>query len=305
MVRVRKNAEQLTQGERDRFLRAIATLDRNGRYQVYQRLHSVAAAEGHGGAAFLPWHRALLLRLERDLQAIDPSVTLPYWKFDEPAPALFSADFMGSNIVEQRRDSQGTPLVTPVLVTFSMTNPLYGWSSEGLPLRRSSRDRSVKPPAVQLDRVTTAPASYPRFRDMEDNPHGTAHVWVGHWMGSVPLAAKDPMFFLLHCNVDRLWARWQSRGLPAGKRYGMTGYDAGPDPIRVGHNPDDTMWPWNGVTGTNPPTSRPRSAPQGRFPQFGLAPPAMPRPRDMIDYLGWHNQSQGLGYCYDDCPYRR
>src|SRR5207244_8723127 len=33
----------------------------------------------HGNPTFLPWHRELLRRLELDLQAIDSSVTIPYW----------------------------------------------------------------------------------------------------------------------------------------------------------------------------------------------------------------------------------
>ena len=44
---------------------------------------------------FLPWHRAYLLDLERELQAIDPSVALPYWRFDQPAPNLFTPEFLG------------------------------------------------------------------------------------------------------------------------------------------------------------------------------------------------------------------
>jgi tyrosinase len=39
-------------------------------------------AQAHGDRGFLPWHRAYLLDLERELQGIDPQVTLPYWRFD-------------------------------------------------------------------------------------------------------------------------------------------------------------------------------------------------------------------------------
>ena len=41
------------------------------------------------------WHRAYVLDLERALQAIDLTVALPYWRFDEPAPNLFTQDFLG------------------------------------------------------------------------------------------------------------------------------------------------------------------------------------------------------------------
>jgi tyrosinase len=322
MVRVRKNAEQLTQGERDRFLKALKTLKdrKNNGYSIYVQVHAITETvrrtnttpsvdEAHYGPAFLPWHRALLLRLERDLQTIDPSVTLPYWNFEQPAPNLFSPNFMGSNI------AQDPPRMDQV--TLAMNNPLYGWNHRSNPLERLSNDRLVAPPSVtplKRDKVTLAPDSYAKFRrSLEGNPHGVAHNWVGGWMGTIPTAARDPLFFLIHCNVDRLWARWQRRGHP-GKRYGTSqvaytpqGSHPGAPAPGLGHYLDDPMWPWNGVTRNlnNPAAaaSRPEKAPQRGFPQFGLGPPEKPRPRDMIDYLGWYNQRQGLGYCYDDCPY--
>lgn len=35
------------------------------------------------------------------------------------------------------------------------------------------------------------------------------HVWVGGEMGAPSSAANDPVFWLHHCNVDRLWDVWQ------------------------------------------------------------------------------------------------
>jgi tyrosinase len=44
--------------------------------------------------------------------------------------------------------------------------------------------------------------------------HGTMHVRVGTPtnMGSIPFAANDPVFWLHHCNIDRLWASWEALG---------------------------------------------------------------------------------------------
>jgi hypothetical protein len=44
--------------------------------------------------------------------------------------------------------------------------------------------------------------------------HGIVHVRVGNarGMGSVPWAANDPVFWLHHCNIDRLWASWNHGG---------------------------------------------------------------------------------------------
>ena len=43
--------------------------------------------------------------------------------------------------------------------------------------------------------------------------HNRVHVWVGGDMGPAT-SPNDPVFFLNHCNVDRIWAGWQLRPGP-------------------------------------------------------------------------------------------
>ncbi len=40
--------------------------------------------------------------------------------------------------------------------------------------------------------------------------HGRVHVWIGGLLGS-GAAPNDPLFFLHHANVDRIWAEWQDK----------------------------------------------------------------------------------------------
>ena len=68
--------------------------------------------------------------------------------------------------------------------------------------------------------------------------HNLVHVWVGGSMGP-GTSPNDPVFFLHHCNVDRLWADWQSKHPKAD--YQPQG--GGPQ----GHNLGDDMFPWDGV----------------------------------------------------------
>ncbi|MBC7988650.1 MAG: tyrosinase family protein [Luteimonas sp.] len=44
------------------------------------------------------------------------------------------------------------------------------------------------------------------------NPHSAVHGQVGGNMGSVPTAARDPVFYLHHCNIDRYWECWSRKG---------------------------------------------------------------------------------------------
>ncbi|MCB1506780.1 MAG: tyrosinase family protein [Hyphomicrobiaceae bacterium] len=43
---------------------------------------------------------------------------------------------------------------------------------------------------------------------LEGNPHGTVHGAVGGEMGFVNSSARDPIFWLHHANIDRLWDVW-------------------------------------------------------------------------------------------------
>ncbi len=55
------------------------------------------------------------------------------------------------------------------------------------------------------------------FQDPRENAprpgpwmHNRVHVWVGGEMGP-GTSPNDPVFWLNHCNVDRLWERWMQR----------------------------------------------------------------------------------------------
>jgi tyrosinase len=50
---------------------------------------------------------------------------------------------------------------------------------------------------------------------LDSGLHGNVHVGVGDnitGMGAIPWAANDPIFWLHHCNIDRLWASWNAAG---------------------------------------------------------------------------------------------
>jgi tyrosinase len=302
MVRIRKDATTLTPAERDRFLAALATFnDRGmGRYADFRHVHTQAGdPEAHGSTGFLPWHRTFLLDLERELQAIDLSVALPYWRFDQPAPSLFSRDFMGVP------DPVGT-------LQFSGVNPLQFWVTDGTPgiVRPTRFDTQTQHANVISEARTLGLGGqddlYEAFRQMEGNPHGTAHTSFGGSISNIPTAVKDPLFFLLHANVDRLWAKWQwlkhRFDVTSTETFSAQGKAGDPGARRVGHNLDDTMWPWNQVT--TPP--RPPAAPGGTLAPSPLtsAPGLSPTVGDLIDYQGFLTPSSHLGFDYDDVPFQ-
>lgn len=294
MVRVRKNANALTPGERTRFVAAFGTLNGqgSGRFTDFREMHTALSdPQAHRAPGFLPWHRAYLLDLERELQAIDPSVSLPYWRFDQPAPNLFTPDFMGFS-----SSSNGT-------VQFSNSNPLQFWRTDGVqgvnrrPLNNWVPATQPAPFVFTEAQTLAIGTQFRTFRTMEGNPHGQTHGSFGGSISSIPTAARDPLFFLLHCNVDRLWALWQRRNGRFNPAQAAS-YDTTVPPSRIGHNLPDTMWPWNGITGG----SRPPTAPGGAMApsQCVSAPGPQPRVRDSLDYQGTVNAISRLGFDYDD-----
>jgi tyrosinase len=302
MVRVRKNANNLTAGERDRFLEALFQLNLSGTgiYQDFRNIHVLPSdSEAHRGPQFLPWHRAFLLDLERELQAIDPSVSLPYWRFDQPAPRIFQADFMGAT---QQVAEDGPAR----LAVFNSTNPLAAWVTDGVPgiLRSAVFNTATSPapgltgfPVLSQAQTLALGDLYADFDNMEGSPHGAAHVSFTGSISSVPLAVKDPLFFLLHTNVDRLWALWQWLN----ERTNPQELETYTPQNRDGRRLTDTMWPWNGVV--TPP--RPDFASGGPLPYSPVtsSPGTMPMVQDMIDFQGYETPTARLGYGYDDIPY--
>jgi tyrosinase len=139
---------------------------------------------------------------------------------------------------------------------------------------------------------------YSSFRGMAGNPHGSAHVSFNGSVNFPSTAVKDPLFFMLHANVDRLWAKWQW----IKHRENSTDPDAYQPPPngRIGHHLGDTLWPWNGDT-TSP---RPPTAPGGPFPDAAStpAPGRMPKVENMLDYQAVVGGDL-LGFGYDDVPF--
>ena len=252
----RKNLSRLTLSERQAFVNAIVQLKASGGYDRYVAMHQGASGHGHGGPAFFPWHREYLRRFEADLQAIDPSVNLPYWDW-----TVANLNPAGTESLIWRNDFMGGPGTGANNAI--ATGPFVGapWN-----LRRNNFNIFQFPGGGGPITTALGSLNYTTFRSIE-GPHGGAHVWVGGNVGNAALAPQDPVFWLIHANVDRLWAEWTvaKTGQAGWTQYAPT--SGGP----LGHNLNDTMWPWNGTTSP-----------------FGVLPwtsaPVNVRPADMLDH---------------------
>jgi tyrosinase len=166
----------------------------------------------HGSFFFLSWHRMYLYHFERILRAAsgEPALTLPYWDYDSPARRALPLVF------RQPADA---------------TNPLFvGARNRGInagqPLAASATGAAGALATIAFTSATGSGASFggqvvpvPSHFDgppgrLESQPHNVIHVAVGGngWMADPNLAARDPIFWLHHANIDRLWNKWLAQG---------------------------------------------------------------------------------------------
>ncbi|MEU8030382.1 tyrosinase family protein [Streptomyces sp. NPDC049099] len=239
MAYTRKNISRLTRSERRRFVDALLEVKRRGEYDEFVRMHikyntpdgERGLRSAHMTPSFLPWHRKLVLELERALRRVDASVTVPYWDWtrDRTATSLpWTDDLMGGN--GRRSDRQ------------VMTGP-FAYRSGHWKITEGVTDRQYL--TRDLGRARN-PIELPTARDLEsaladpvyDTPpwdstvtrgfrnklegwgqgrgsvswhnHNRVHRWVGGVMVG-GASVNDPVFWLHHSFVDLQWTRWQQR----------------------------------------------------------------------------------------------
>jgi tyrosinase len=148
---------------------------------------------------FLPWHRMFVCFFEHLIRKVlnDPTFALPYWDYSVPAGFAIPAQFRMQN------DPTFGPLFQPNRRSVVNT---------GQPIFSGIGTASDLSPASALAQANYLPSgAIPGFNQaLDQGLHGNVHVFVGgsQNMGAVPFAAEDPIFWMHHCNIDRLWVIW-------------------------------------------------------------------------------------------------
>lgn len=153
---------------------------------------------------FVSWHRIYLHYFERIIRASsgNPTFALPYWGYSpigtgpRDLPAIFRDPTNLPELYVSQRNTgvnAGNPLSPSLVDSGAAMTPLTfgGWSGFSIAL--------------------------------ESTPHGDVHSAVGStpttagpsvdgWMGTFEEAGQDPIFWLHHANIDRLWSVWIGSG---------------------------------------------------------------------------------------------
>jgi tyrosinase len=158
---------------------------------------------------FLPWHRMYVRQLEKIIGHLigKPDWRIPYWDYTSPDEADWA-------LPPEFADPPDPD-----------TNPLFVPGRSPDPLQESDRD----PAAALAARFFTThdnladdfgsgvihhPAQFGHREtgQLEYKPHNQVHNAVGGLMENPLTAAADPIFWLHHASIDRLWEVWRADG---------------------------------------------------------------------------------------------
>jgi len=268
---VRRNIAHISPADRQKYINAVAQADQRFwsggvvSFWDFQDL-SHQTTHVHGGPKFLLWHRELCNRYEALLQQIDPDVALHYWDWTtDPRSSpngsggttdLSANTFMGTmngnvagtlaplhngGVVAGSRDQTGQPQDPPRTLLRSMTAGPGTATSDATILSSSNGFAQAQ--------------QWLQFRQSIEGVHGGVHVNFGPGNIGDPTghqAFNDPMVFLLHANVDRLYAMWQCQPgqewrLDVTQVYGVEASTTGEDGLST-----NTLAPWDGSSGVHP-----------------------------------------------------
>ncbi len=213
----RKSATAMTAAEQTRYRNAITTMlaTPTNPYGKMVAIHGDMRHNMHGmhipgmppdvgTQRFLPWHRDYLLKFERMLQAIDPLCFIPYfdWTAGTAVPTW----------IRNFKPTVNVPGQGPVIVK----------RNASIPARKN---------LINIMSQTT----FTPFTDLlESGPHGEVHMELGvvngrrEAMARIAVSPADPIFWLHHAMIDKIWATWQTAH--PGKNPTLTGPDAIMDP---------------------------------------------------------------------------
>jgi peroxiredoxin/N-acetylneuraminic acid mutarotase len=146
---------------------------------------------------FIPWHRLMLYQFEQTVREVlhDEDFTLPYWNpvtgndADLSLPLAF-------------RDP-GSPLFNGTRWPWvnggeRIDKPFMNW----LTLDCLSEKFYIDSPEGSLGFCTR----------LDYNPHFFTHIGLGGDMADFSTVGGDPLFYLHHCNLDRVWESWNRLG---------------------------------------------------------------------------------------------
>ncbi|MGF7210311.1 hypothetical protein GGE65_004918 [Skermanella aerolata] len=266
---VRRNVAHLSGAERASFVAAVKQIDLlsysdgvsywDKQDQIHQATHS------HGGPNFIPWHREICNRFEKLIQQVDPDLALHYWDWTEDPRAASDGQGGTVDLMTDTFFGTGSGMVAGVLAPLHNQGNIAGsrdaTGNPANPPQSIIRNLNAGAPGSPSDNsLITGSAGQPQstqwlsFRTAVEGAHDSVHGFFGPGSNirNAHRSFEDPFVFLLHSNVDRLFAQWQTQPgfewrLDPNQVYGDESSTTGTDGIL------DSLAPWDGTADTGAP----------------------------------------------------
>ncbi|KAI5361051.1 Putative tyrosinase copper-binding domain, di-copper centre-containing domain superfamily [Septoria linicola] len=171
----------------------------------------------HGVPAFLPWHRYYLRAHELLLaEHCNYNLGTPYWE-----EARDVANLAGAAVWDAQFGFGGDGRAGDDCVASGpFSNLTLVFNGDGIAGPPDCLKRRFDPIAFnraaqsEIDICLRSPDWAGASGCYENWVHIAGHEGVGQTMADALLAPGDPIFFLHHANIDRMWWQWQLAGLP-------------------------------------------------------------------------------------------
>lgn len=203
-VRIRKSVSTLpfNDPDIDALRRAIPILRRSGAWADQITLHADMRQRHHSSWRFMPWHRLQLVWFERHvaLASGKADFALPYWDWDDDrVPDVFWDD---SPLYVDGREARPDETISGFLQRNGQR--FTGRMQDDFGTFHGRPRGDSDPTDGHLGRRYFSGSG-------EWSGHNLIHGFVGGDMGQLDRSPNDPLFWLHHANIDRIWTLWQDK----------------------------------------------------------------------------------------------
>ena len=214
-VVTRRNQATLSAADQTAFRNAVVKLVEDGGYLTLIQDHMDMSHMMHGSMGerglyrFLPWHRRYLVAFERELQRVDAllrpaaatKLSVPYWRWQDPFPAwlggfLPAKDPVSGATPPHRKNAPPPPKpdavdIDAIINHFSVQHTGLAGENDYTKFTYGLEGWGLRPDGTTL------------------HAHNHGHSWVGGIMNNTSTSPTDPIFWMHHAEVDRLWHIWR------------------------------------------------------------------------------------------------